>query len=387
MTMDVLAELRKVGRNYPVKAPPIPVFLTDVGEIGHVENRRELYVNSMIQHHVDAVIRDNERAELVAREVSEGRFGAGDLLPIAALGTDSRDAIRVLKGMRSAIASWDNVVNAISSGKNLVYMGNKASQTTVANSWFSFGATAGVPGALAYGTIPNPVPMTRATTNAWPVPTPSTGEHLYMTNLGVNHPTGTNIVLAVDLLYSAGGIITSIVTSQGVSTSALPRWTGGAGVMMTLEVTVAAGTATGIPNVRINYTDQSGTAASDTGNVSLGTTSPIVGRMLPLQDGPFIRLASGDFGVQNVSQVTFSASMAGAGGRMALHLYKPIILVPTLATTSFIERSTPAQIGGIRRLTTVTGGADIDMPCIGMFVLTSTTSTGNQTYMTEFVYG
>lgn len=383
--MNVLAELRKVGRSLYPKAPPIPVMFNDVGQIGHVERRRGLYVNSGIRHHVSALVRDHYRAERTAREISNGRLGAGDILPIAALGTDSRDAIRAIKSMRSAIASWDNVVAAIEAGKFWNYMGSKASQTTVANAWFAFNTVAGNPGAMTYGTIPNPVPANSDTAGAWPLPMSlGASENLYMTNFGTNHATGTNIVLAVDLIYSAGGILASVVTSQGVSTSALPRWTGGQGLQMTLEVTVAAGTATGIPNVRINYTDQSGNAGADTGNISLGTTSPIVGRMLPLQDGPMIRLASGDFGIQNVSQITFSGSMAGAGGRMALHIYRPLLLVPTLATTAFVERSTPAQIGGIRKLTSVAQGSK---PCIGFFVLCSTTSTGAQTYLLETVYG
>jgi len=153
---------------------------------------------------------------------------------------------------------------------------------------------------------------------------------------------------------------------------------------MTLEVQTAPSTSTGVPNVTINYTDQSGNAAASTGAIAWGTTSPIVGRLLPLQDGPMIRMASGDLGVASVQQVTFSVSAAGAGGNMALLQYKPLLLVPTLATTSFVERSTPAQIGGIRKLTSVVQGSE---PFLGFFVLCSTTSTGVQMYLIETVWG
>ncbi len=383
--LNVIQELRKVGTALPQKFEPIPVALSDIGKIGHVENARGLYVNSALRSNVRALLRDHYRAERVARDVSRGRLGADQLLPIAALGSDSRDAIRAIKSMESAIASWNDVVSARSAGRSWDMMGTKASQTTVANAWSSFLRVAGVPAAASFTNIPGAAAFDASTAGAWPLPM-SLGatEDLYLTNFGQNHATGTNITLLVDVLTANGNILTSIVTSQTVNSTALPRWTGGAGVLMTLEVQTAPGTSTGIPNVTINYTDQSGNAAQSTGAVSWGTTSPAVGRLLPVQDGPMIRLATGDFGVASVQQVTFSASAAGAGGNMALLQYKPLLLVPTLATTSFIERSTPAQIGGIRRLTSVTQGSK---PFLGFFVLTSTTSTGVQTYMLETVYG
>jgi hypothetical protein len=60
------------------------------------------------------------------------------------------------------------------------------------------------------------------------------------------------------------------------------------------------------------------------------------------------------------------------------------LLVPTLATTTFVERATPAQIGGIRKLTSVSQGS---MPFLGVFALASTTSTGAQLYLVETVWG
>jgi hypothetical protein len=386
--MDVLGELRKYGTRIPAKAPPQPVCFSDLGIVGHVENRRGLYINSGIERYVNALVRENARAERLAKELTGGRFNAQQLLDCYALGSDSRDAIRAIKRMAASITNWDGVVNARANNHFFDYMGIKSSQTTVAANWSSFLASTGVPGAInlqATNVIPNPPPANSLTTGAWPVGNPSlgAGENLYLTNIGCNHLTGTNIVLMVDVLYACGGIATSLVTSQGISTSALPRWTGGAGLQMTLEVVVAPGTATGIPTVRISYVDQSG-AAGDTGTITLGLTSPAVYRLLPLQDGPMIRLATDDWGIQSVSAMIFNTSMAGAGGRMALHLYKPIILLPTLATTTFVERSTPAAIGGIRALTSVAQGS---LPCLGFFVLTSTTSTGIQTYLTEFVWG
>lgn len=385
MSLNVLSELRRLGKNYPIKAPPIPVAFSNTGVLGYVENRRGLYLNPATKSHVVAMLRDEWRAERAARDISDGRLGAGDLLPVFRLGSDRLDAIWAIQSMRGVIASWNDVISARGNGKYWDFSGTKASQTTVAANWSSFLRTSGVPGAASFNNIPGPAAFDSNTAGAWPLPM-SLGatDNLYMTNLGTNHLTGANIVFAVDVLTANGNILTSIVTSQNVSSTAIPRWTGGSGVLMTLEVQTAPGASTGVPNVTINYTNQSGLASQSTGAITWGTTSPAVGRLLPVQDGPMIRLAAGDFGVQSVQQCTFSVSAAGAGGNMALLQYKPIILVPTLVTTSWVERSTPAQIGGIRALTSVAQGSK---PFIGFFVLTSTTSTGVQTYLIETVYG
>ena len=383
--MQVLHELRKLGHSLAPKSPPIPISFNGLGVIGHVEHRRGAYINSGIQSHVRALIRDHYRAERLARDLSNGRLGAHDILPIAQLGSDSRDAIRAIKSMTAAISSWDAVTSARGNGKSWDYLGTKQSQNSVANNWSSFLRVGGNPQAMSFGNIPGPPAMDSNSTGAWPLPMSlGASEHLYLTNFGQNHATGTNITLLVDVLQAAGNISATIVTSQNVTTTALPRWTGGAGLQMTLEVTTAFGTATGIPNVTINYVDQSGNVAESTSAISIGATSLVAGRMFPLQDGPMVRFNAGDFGVRSINQVTFSASSAGAGAACAAIIYKPLLLVPTLATTSFVERSTPSQIGGIRRLTSVAQGSE---PAIGFFVLPSTTSTGVQTYMLEIAWG
>ena len=147
---------------------------------------------------------------------------------------------------------------------------------------------------------------------------------------------------------------------------------------MTLEITTALGATAS--NITLTYIDQSGNTAA-TAATAL-QTSGIAARLTPVQDGPMIRLASGDFGVRSISSCFCSAAM-GAGVVAAL-IYKPVLLMPTLATNAWTERSTPAQIGGIKVLTEVAQGSKA---CLGVFVLTSTTSTGIQTYMLETVWG
>jgi len=381
MTMNVLAELRRVGHSLPAKAPPIPITFSQTGVIGHVENRRGIYLNPATERFVHALMRDNYRAERAARQLTDGRLGAGDILPIARLGTDSLDAIRAIQSMKAAITSMDGVVAARAGGKSWDFIASKASQTTVAASWSSFLRTGGVPGAITFNNVPGPAALDASTAGAVPLPmTLGAGEYLYLTNMGLNHATGTNISLLVDAILAAGNIGTNATTTTAVSTTALPRWTGGAGLMMTLEITTALGATAS--NVTVKYTDQDGNTAQNTAATAL-LTSGIAGRLVPVQDGPLIRFAAGDYGVRAISEISCSAAM-GAGVVAAI-VYKPVLLVPTLATSAWYERSTPAQLGGIRQLTEITAASS--KPCLGWFVLTSGTSTGVQVYLLETCWG
>lgn len=382
--MNVLDSLRTMGRGFPLKAPPIPVVMDGLGVVGHLENRRGLYLNSAIEHHVRTLVREDEEAELAARDVSGGRFGASDLLPIIAKGSDTRDAIRAIKSMRATIDSFDDIIYARASGKYWDFVGVKVTPSgLVLNAWHSLILVAGNPAAATYSNIPGPPAKDASSTGAIPIPiTLGTNDDLYLSNFGLNYQIGTSIALAVDLLTANANILANITTSQNINSTALPRWTGGAGVMMTLEVITALNGAVGIPNVRVNYTDQDGNSGSDTGNISLGLTSGAVTRLLPLRNAPIIKLASGDYGVRSIQQLTLS--IGGAATTLALLQYKPLVAIPTLSLTTFVERSMPASIGGILKLTSVPGGS---LPFIGLFASTSNTSVVPVNLLAEFVYG
>lgn len=379
MGLHVLNELRKVSAGLPGRAPPIPLGFAGLGVIGHL-SRNRVYVNSGYRHHVRAMWRDYVRAERYARRMTDGRYGADELLPIAQRLTDRRDAVRAIQGMKSAITSWDGLVNARGTGKYWDFAPQKASQTTVAANWSSFLRTGGIPAAASYTAIPGGALMTAANTGAFPLPMTLGGsEDLYLSNFGGMHPTGTNIVFLVDAIVNATNIDTEVVTSQNLTTTALSRWTTGEGVMFTLEVTTQTGATAS--NITITYTDQAGNAGT-TGAQAL-VTNCIVGRLLPVLNGPMVPMAADDYGVRALNGAILSASM-GTQGIMAAILYKPILMFPTIATTLFVERSTPAQMGGLAKLTAAAGG---EKPFLGVFVLTSTTSTGLQQYFMQTAYG
>jgi|688.fasta_scaffold126934_2 hypothetical protein len=378
--MNILQELQKLSRGFQPRTAPVPLVWPGIGPVGHLSSDHGVYVNTAYRNPIASMLRDQAKIDLLAADVSNGRLPAEALLAAAKRVSDTTDAVRAIKKMRGAITSFNDVIDARGNGQYFDYFGVKASQTTVANNWSSFVRTAGVPAAASYSNIPGGGRMTSATTGAVPIPVTIGGsDHLYLTNAVANHVTGTNVHMYVDVLVSAGNILATSATSQNISTTSLSRWTSGEGLAMTLEVTAALGATAA--NITISYTDQAGNTANSTGAIAL-TTGAATGRLVPVQDGPMIRLATGDYGVRTIEGCILSASMTGSGVMAAL-IYKPLVVCPTMTLNLWNERSTPAQLSGIKQLTSAVGG---ELPFVGSFVLASTTSTGIILQWLEFVY-
>ncbi len=304
-------------------------------------------------------MRDSARYERAAREVSDGRFGADELVPLALRMSDHSDVVRSIRGLRASITSWDQIVTAMSGGKHLVYGFRKPG---IATSVWSFDfRNAGFPGVGAYTNIPGGTAFDGNSAGSYGTGGISLGasDHLYLTNVGIAGelvPPGSNgIFITVDLLVGAGNISATTLTSQDISTTALPRWTTGEGLCMSLEVTTNLGATAA--SITLTYTDQAGNTGNSTGAIAL-TTGGVAQRLMPVQDGPMIRLAAGDTGVRAVEACIMSVSMLA--GVMAAIIYKPIRVTSTVAGFP-TESTTPVQAGGIRRLTSAAGGSK---PCI-----------------------
>ena len=382
--MDVIAELRRVGHALPLRFQPIPLGFDDLGVVGHLEHRRGVYLNSALQHQLERLIEQEAQAERLARSLSDGRLGAADILPIARAGSDIRDSIRLIKSMRAALTSWAGIEAQITAGKSFSSGYLKVSVGTFANAWFSMLRASGFPGAMASGAIPGPPAIDSDAVGAIPLPMSLGGsEHLYLTDWGNHSTVSSSMCLLIDVLQYAGSIVTSNATTQNVNTTALPRWTGGSGVLMTLEPNGTLG-ATG-QTATLNYIDQDGNAQTTT--VTVPGTSVSAG-LLPTTQ-PFLQLAGGN-GVRSIT--TLQIGDMGAGATTAplnLIMYVPLLMWTSLSTVAantamLLQRSTPLAVGSMKKLTSVAGGSK---PCLGFFSLTSTTSTGNKLGFMDFVWG
>jgi len=344
------------------EAPPVAIGHPIIGPIGRwipgfgrMPGRME--IRGMSRRTLDALLRDEER-----------------------FAKNPRKAMQFALRECGAISTWDGVLNSRANGKVDDFCGFKASQTTVANQWSSFFRSGGTPGAGAPANIPGGTVCNQSTAGAWPIQKPNSPDKKYLINFGTNHMTGTNIVVLIDLLVAAGNILGNTNSLQTVNTSAPTRYTDGKGVMMILVVTTQLGGTAA--NVTITYTgnDSQGSGRS-TGAIAM-TTSCITFRLQPVTGGFLTPLQTGDIGVKSVQSLQLSASMTA--GVMDLYLLKPLLIMPTLATTTYVERSTPGMLGGLIEL--VQDGSQ-NIGCLTFLVNTSTTSTGVQTYFTQTCSG
>lgn len=271
-----------------------------------------------------------------------------------------------------AITTRDGIISARGSPDD--WMFNKASYTTVANVWSAMYRAGGYPIAGTYSNIPAGAVHTNNSVGAMFVNSPGSSEK-YLLTFGVNTPTGTNVILLVDLLVAAGNILATVNTSQTVNSTAQTRQYGatlGQGVCATFDVTTAIGTTAS--NLRMSsYTNSAGTAAKTTAATAM-VTSAIAQRLMPVLNGPMIALASGDLGVRSVETCILSAAMTT--GIMALNLYYPIMLIPTISVNTYVERDTTINIDGLFHMDK--DGSN-DVGCLTTYILTSTTSIGATT--------
>ncbi len=279
-----------------------------------------------------------------------------------------RNIKRILRDEQGAIASYDGIINARAGGNAEDRTFFKNSQTSVANSWTSLWQAGGMPVAGTFSATPGVAPN-NATTGAlsFGLSTPGSGSK-YLLTLGFTSTSAINMMLMVDLLSQLGTLSATTNAAQNVASQALTRYTSGAGVMMNFEVTTQIGTTAS--NLTALYTNQAGTAGQSTGAQAM-TTSMIVLRVFPNGTAPFTTLATGDFGVRQLTRVTLSAAMTA--GVFGANLYYPLMWVPGIVANIYVERDSTVQIDGITQLVI---GSDSAIGCLGAFVQTNTTSTG-----------
>jgi hypothetical protein len=163
----------------------------------------------------------------------------------------------------------------------------------------------------------------------------------------------------------------NVNTLQTVNSTALTRYTTGAGVFLTVEVSTALGATPA--NLTITYTNQAGTGSRST--TFAMTPSAIVARLQPASNGPSAFLQSGDYGVRSIQSAQFSAAMGS--GAVALQLFKPLAMVPGIAGNAYVERDSTTQIDGISLLPV---GTDNELGSLIVYALPNGTSSGTATF-------
>jgi hypothetical protein len=160
-------------------------------------------------------------------------------------------------------------------------------------------------------------------------------KHVITATGGSGTSTALGVLQLIDMQGYWPGISTASASAQTLTGTPSLRYTNGAGCRLYWVQTVAAGATP--HNIALSYTNTAGTPGQALGRTVSMTASAIVNHISHSGTaagniGPFLPLAAGDTGVQNVASVTFSASSGAGSG--ALVLAKPLLTIPL--TTGFL---------------------------------------------------
>ncbi len=254
-----------------------------------------------------------------------------------------------------AIQSLDQLVAAISAGKTTRYEFNKITGAAAytAGRWYDLSMLAGSPIANAWA----------GTALAWRTCDEATGngtqifgmphggnvtadlKHLLNMNAWSTAATGVpGTLILLDLQGYWPGISNNTTSPQTLTGTPTLRYANGAGCRLYQVQTAAAGATA--QNIALSYTDQSGNTGNTLPVTVAMTASAIAGHIshsgvAANNYGPFLPLASGDSGVQNVATVTMSAANTGT---FALCLAKPLAQITLSVAGLMTEKDLLNQI-------------------------------------------
>jgi hypothetical protein len=297
-----------------------------------------------------------------------------------------------------AITTFDGIIAArATSGKFWDWFdGLTANQTPIAGAWYNLTGriTQTARNVLTYGTFVNAgnngAIMNAASGGAIPIPY-SGSDARYLTSFGAMVPniTGFSALMLIDILWAGGPITMAASTITPTSTSpTLTRYTGSAaayqGNMLMIDIGTLLG---GTPcSIVVNYTKEDNSTTHNTTaftpTVATGTANRIL--QYGLTYGPaFIPLASGDLGVSHVNSITF-ASGSSPTGTVYLNIVRPLIIIPTLAANSWVERDITTTMDSMIELVK---GSDSQHGCLAVLGLGNGTNAGGMNYALRTVNG
>lgn len=390
---DILAEklmhLGRLGRSMPPSwdgaRMSVPVLGKGGEYLGRVLPGKGVYIDADLRHvsGISKTLPNVYERTLVHRMMDI--FHQNDRLAIKAASAIIAACLfpkAALPFIFGAISTYDGIISARAGGNaNDVTVSKLSTTTTATNQWYSMFQSGGLPAAGTYTNIPGGAALNSTSTGAWSfgILDPTGGTSKYLLTSGFTSQTQINLAILVDLLVAAGNISATTATLQTVNSTALTRYTTGAGVMITFDVTTLLGNTAS--NITVTYTNQAGTGSRSSGAIAM-TTAAIAQRLLPIAMGPYTQLQSGDYGVKSVESVQLSASMVSTGV-FALNMYFPLAFMPGMAANVYVERDQTIQVDGLNLLPLDAG----HVGCLVAFIMPNASPSGPMTWFMRTVQG
>ena len=311
-----------------------------------------------------------------------------------------------LRDQRGSIGNYDAIVSARGSGAMQdVWMSMTATQTPVTTVWSDLmnfaswqpmtapsitGFTAGTGGAV----------MDATSNGSW-LSNPQGSNKKYIVSLGltINSVAGFSLAILYDCLWAGQYVITNSATTITVTTPIkVTRWAsytpgnadyaGGNQMQMTLASTLTITTA---GTLTTTYHNQAGTGSRTTIWVP-GPTGALINRIVGnttyntatvITSTPFMPLTNnGDSGVTSVDQVATSSNSISAG-TINHKIVRPLMVVPFIAASSFIEEDATLNLGNMVELHNVSQVCG----CLGWDVFSAGTTAASIGALLRMVEG
>ena len=253
------------------------------------------------------------------------------------------------------IQSIDQLVAAIAAGQSTRYDWNKITGASAyaVGRWYDMSMIGALPIANAWaGTALNWRGCDEATGNGTQIfGIPHGGnvspnkKHLLNMNAWSTAATGVPGTLMLgDMQGYYPGIGNTTTSAQTLVGTPTLRYTNGEGVRAFMVQTSAAGATA--QNIAMSYTDQAGNASNSMPVTVSCTASAIAGHIshsgtAANNYGPFLPLASGDYGIRSVQTVTMSAANTGT---FALVLARPLAQITLSVAGLMTEKDLLNQI-------------------------------------------
>ena len=259
-------------------------------------------------------------------------------------------------------SSQDALINAITNGQVDRFDWNKITGGTAytAGRWYDMSSLAGVPVANSFpGAALTWVSCNDVSGNGTDIfgmyhsgnVSPATKHILNVYGLTAVATGVPALLMLVDMQGYWPGINMNATGAQTLTGTPTLRYTNGVGLRMFLVIRTTSGATA--HNISYSYTNQAGTSGR-TNPVTVSCTASAIPPHITHSGtaannyGPFLPLASGDFGIRNVASVTLSA--ASGAGTAALCLVRPLLTLPLTTVSVAGERDLVNQLPSLPRI-------------------------------------
>lgn len=259
-------------------------------------------------------------------------------------------------------SSMDDLISEISNGKFIRTDWQKITGAVAytAGRWYDFSKLGGFPianshagTALAWRSCDE---TTGNGTDIFGLPTSGTvtPDTKHVINVSGITSVATGVpsqLMLIDLQGYWPGISTASGVAQTLTGTPTMRYTNGAGCRAFFVTTVTSGATA--HNINISYTNQAGTAGKTLPVTVAMTASAITPHISHTGTaannyGPYLPMASGDSGIQNVASVTFSASSGAGTG--ALCIGRTLLTLPLSVAGIAAERDLVNQLPSLPQI-------------------------------------